>query len=472
MIAVVGLSHKNAPLEVRERLALPKETLPEVLARLLAEPSIGEAVILSTCNRVEVYVAPKSSSEGLSARPPSGAEVARAERAVRDMLLGFGEVLGPYLTSAEGDDAVRHLFRVASSLDSLVVGEPQILGQLKDAIELAKEQSALGATLGQAMHHAVRVGKRVRTDTAIGAGQVSISSVAVDLARQIFGELAGHRALLVGAGEMAEAASKLLVRGGAKLVVVNRSPERAAALAHEVGGEPRPWSELEAAVVEADIVVTSTSSPTFVISRELVKRATKTRRGRSLFLIDIAVPRDVDPAVNELDNVYVYDIDDLSQIVADSMQGRAAEASRAEAIVEGEVRSFEAWARKHALTPLITSLRGRTRGVLEAELERSLAGKLRHLSAADREALHTMLEAATNKLLHAPTARLKALADDARGEDYAEALRELFELDDAVPSGRGAPRSGDSARPSADAAAGHGADLAVAARSALGSSTR
>jgi len=473
VIAVVGLSHKNAPLEVRERLALPKDTLPQVLERLLSEPAIGEAVILSTCNRVEVYVAPRPPREGASARGFDGAQVAEAQRIVRDLLLGYGDVLAPYLVSAEGDDAVRHLFRVASSLDSLVVGEPQILGQLKDAIELAKETRAIGATLGQAMHHAVRVGKRVRTDTAIGAGQVSISSVAVDLARQIFGDLSGHRALLVGAGEMAEAASKLVVRGGAKLVVVNRSPERAAALAHEVGGEPRPWAELEAAVVEADIVICSTSSPTFVLSRDLVKRATKVRRGRSLFLIDIAVPRDVDPAVNELDNVYVYDIDDLSQIVAESMQGRAAEAARAEAIVEGEVRSFEAWARKHALTPLITSLRTRTRAVLEGELERSLNGKLRHLPEADREALRTMLDAATNKLLHAPTAHLKALADDSRGEDYAEALRDLFELEEDAISGRAAARGGDgTAHVEGRGEGPGGGDRAVAARSALGASTR
>ena len=428
MIAVIGLSHRSAPLDVRERLAFPKEELPALLARLVALDSVGEAVLLSTCNRVEVYVAPRgvpSSEERL---------VADATRAVKDLLTTLGtERVAPHLVSVEGTDAVRHLFRVASSLDSLVIGEPQILGQLKDAIDLARDNQALGPTLGQAMHHAVRVGKRVRTETAIGAGQVSVSSVAIDLARRIFDGLADKHALLVGAGEMAETASKLLVRAGAKLAVVNRSLERAEALAREVGGDARPWTALETSLAQADVVITSTSSPTFVITRELVKRVSKARKGRSLFLVDIAVPRDVDPEVNQLENVFVYDIDDLSQIVADSLQGRVNESAGAESLVIDEVKSFELWARKHALSPLITSFRTRTRGILEAELERSLGGKLKHLSEPDREALRTMLDAATNKLLHAPTARLKGMADDPRVEEYAGALRDLFELPESEP---------------------------------------
>jgi glutamyl-tRNA reductase len=422
VIVVVGLSHKNAPLEVRERLAVSRVAVPDMLSRLVAHRAVGEAVVLSTCNRVEVYAAARGRAAG-------DAELGDAARAAVSLLedVGGGAVT-PYLVNEVGKPAVLHLFRVAASLDSLVVGEPQILGQLKDAIEVAREHRALGSTLGNAMHRAVRVGKRVRTETAIGEGQVSVSSVAIDLARNIFGDLERHTAALIGAGEMAEAASKLLVRAGARLLIVNRSPERAEALAREVGGEPRPWSDLERTLIEADIVISSTASPGYVITHDLVKGVRKARKGRSLFFIDIAVPRDVDPKVAKLDNVYLYDVDDLSQIVSESLEGRAAEAARASAIAEEEARGFETWTRAQALTPAIVAFRARTRSVLEAELSRSLSGKLRHLPPADREALGVMLDAATNKLLHGPVTRLRALAGDPRAEDYLDALRDLFEV--------------------------------------------
>jgi glutamyl-tRNA reductase len=435
VFVVVGLSHKTAPIEVRERLAIGRDALPEVLSRLLREPAIGEAMVLSTCNRVEVYAAPRRrriSSPRLDPGAPPGEaidleDVAHAITAVLESI--GGREATSHLTRAQGKAAVRHLFRVAASLDSLVLGEPQILGQLKDAIETAREAKALGPTLSKATHRAVRVGKRVRTETALGAGQVSVSSVAVDLAQQIFGELTGHVVLLVGAGEMAEAASKLLVRAGARLVLVNRSPERAAALARDLGtGEVRPWGDLSRSLVEADIVISSTSSPGYVITRDLVKTAGKGRRGRSLFFIDIAVPRDIEPSVNKLDNVFLYDIDDLSQIVSESLEGRAAEATRAEAIALEEATSFEAWTLERALTPTIVGLRERTRALLAAELQRSLAGKLKHLSGDDRDALRVMLEAATNKLMHTPTTRLRALASEPRGAELVEAVRELFDL--------------------------------------------
>lgn len=436
----VGLSHKTAPIEVRERLAIGRDALPELLARLTATPTVGEALVLSTCNRVEVYASPRlktASSRQASVPPPSSAEElalqTEALHAVVGVLCGIGgDGVRGHLAGARGSEAVLHLFRVAASLDSMVVGEPQILGQLKDAIGVARNAKTLGTRLGRAVHRAIKVGKRVRTETAIGAGQVSISSVAIDLARQIFSDLAGRTALLIGAGEMAEAASKLLVRAGARLVVVNRSPERAAVLAREVGGEPRPWSDLERSVVEADIVISSTSSPSYVVTVDLVRRARKARRGRSLFLIDIAVPRDVDPAVNDLDNVYLYDVDDLSQIVAQSLEGRAVEASRAEEIVLEEARGFETWTFERALTPTIVGLRARTRAILAAEVERSLSGKLRHLGAAERQALAVMIDAATNKLLHVPTTRLRALASEPVVAEHVDSLRELFDLDNVV----------------------------------------
>ncbi|MDC3959564.1 glutamyl-tRNA reductase [Polyangium jinanense] len=418
-MVVVGLSHKTAPIAVRERLAVQRDALAALYERLLADPAIGEAVVLSTCNRVEVYAA-----------PPRGGLLEAASRATISALVAIGgDAVAIHLGRKEGGDAVRHLFRVASSLDSLVVGEPQILGQLKDAIELARENKALGRTLGKAMLRAVRVGKRARSETAIGEGQVSVSSVAVDLAQEIFGDLAGRKAALVGAGEMAEAAAKLLAKAGAKIIVLNRSPARAKALAADVCGEPRGMADLERTLGEVDIAIGSTSSPTPVITVDLVKRVRKVRRGKSLFLIDIAVPRDVEPAVNDLDGVYLYDVDDLSQIVAQSLEGRAAEAARAEAIVEEEARAFEHWTLERELTPTIVGLFNRTRAVLLAELERSFSGRLKHLGAAEKEALLVMVDAATNKLLHAPVTRLKELAGDARAEGYVEALHDLFDLD-------------------------------------------
>jgi glutamyl-tRNA reductase len=450
VIVVVGLSHKNAPIAVREKLAVSKANVPEVIERLLAQPAVGEAMVLSTCNRVEVYAAARG-------RGASDAELAETARAAMAVLASLGgEAVRKHLLTEVGSPAVLHLFRVAASLDSLVIGEPQILGQLKDSIDVARGARSLGATLGNALHRAVRVGKRVRTETAIGAGMVSVSSVAVDLARQIFGELGQRTTALVGAGEMAEAAAKLLIKAGGKLIIVNRSPERAQALAQEVGGEPRPWADLERSIIEADIVVSSTSSPGYVITPDTLKGVRKARKGRSLFLIDIAVPRDIDPAVNKLDNVFLYDVDDLSQIVSESREGRAAEAARAAAIAEEEARGFEAWTAEQALTPAIVALRARTRTVLGAELERSLHGKLKHLGQVEREALEIMLDAATNKLLHGPVSRLRELATDPRAEDYVEAMHHLFALDEVAEATSGrAPAAKPNGKPTGHVAAPH-----------------
>lgn len=432
MIVVVGLSHKTAPIEVRERVAVAKDALASLFSMLHKQRGVGESMVLSTCNRVEIYAAPKHPKTPDSEDAESYEELHDCvHAAVRVMKHLGGEAVVPHLLVQQGKAAVHHLFRVACSLDSLVLGEPQILGQLKDAMEQARKAKTLGPALSRATHRAVRAAKRVRTETALGAGQVSVSSVAVDLAAQIFGDLNGHTVLLIGAGEMAEAAAKLLVRAGAKLLLINRSPERAEALARELGmGEVRRWNEFDRALTDADIVISSTSSPVHVVTREMVKRLSRARKGRSLFFIDIAVPRDIEPKVNELDNVFLYDIDDLSQIVHASLEGRAAEAARAEHIVLEETKRFEAWMRKHALTPTIVGLRTRTLSVLNAELERSLSGKLKHLGPADREALRIMLEAATNKLLHTPTSKLRELAGDLSAAEYADALRELFDLGD------------------------------------------
>jgi len=421
-VIVVGLSHKSAPIEVRERLAIAPSALEDMLATVIALEPLGEVVVLSTCNRTEVY-----------AVPAVGARAADAIAAVSRLLgeRGGREVI-PHLTTAHGREAFRHLFRVTSSLDSLVVGEPQILGQVKEAVQVAAKAGTLGPELATALRAAIQVAKRVRTDTAIGSGQVSVSSVAVDLARRIFDDLAGHTTLLIGAGEMAETAAKLLARGGAALLVVNRSSARAEELAAAVGGRARGWHELESCLLAADIVVTSTASSEPVITANSLRRIRRARRGRSLFLIDIAVPRDIDPEAGRLDNVYLYDIDDLSHVVAESLEGRAAEAERADAIVEEEVERYAQRRSEEAMKPLIVALRERTHEVISAELDKSCRSRLKHLSENDRQALTRMVEAAVNKLLHQPVTRLKQLAGAPGSEVAAQLVRELFDLEEAL----------------------------------------
>lgn len=424
---VVGLSHRTAPIEVRERVAIPPKEVEDAIHRLRQFPEIGEVVLLSTCNRVELYVA------------PSGETVA-AERAVTRFIseLGGREVV-PYLWAHHDEAAVQHLFRVAASLDSMVLGEPQILGQLKDAIRRAEKCEAVGPTLNQVMRSALSAAKKVRTETSVGAGQVSVPSVAVDLARQIFDAFEGATALMVGAGEMAESAAKLLARAGARVLVVNRSPARAERLAEDVGGEPAAWDTLTDCLIRADIVISSTASPSHVITKKQLKSIRRKRRGRSLFLIDIAVPRDVDPRVNDLENVYLYDIDDLSQVVAQTLAGRKNEAELAERIVQREVNLFEERRSQQAMKPVIVALRTRTRETLASELDRSYKGRLKHLTDDDRKALSKMIDAAVNKLLHAPTRRLKELATDTRSGEVASLVAHLFELDAEVVSSNPRP---------------------------------
>ena len=441
----VGLSHRTAPVEVRERIAITKEALPEFVDDLVTNAKLTEAVILSTCNRFEVYA---SLPRGATLDDLGRASVTIAERIAHRSSADVARSLA----RREGHEALRHLFRVASSLDSLVVGEPQILGQLKEAIVFATERGRLGNVLGRAMHRALHVGKRVRSETQIGEGQVSISSMAVDLAVQIFGDLRGTTALLVGAGDMAEAAAKLLAKEGAKLLVVNRSRERAERLAAEVGGSPREWGELNWCLIESDIVIASTASPTFVVTEQAIKTARKARRGRNLFLIDIAVPRNVDPAIDAYDGVYLYDIDDLQQQVAESMSGRAAHASHAESIVEAEVKQYQARATELSMNPAIVGLRARVRATLNAELERSLATKLKHLGPVEREALTAMVDAATNKICHKPTSRLRALASDPRGQDMVEVLTDLFDLPSELAVNELEVKNGTPDRVSAEAA--------------------
>jgi glutamyl-tRNA reductase len=427
MILVVGLSHRTAPVDVREKLVAEADALPAVLARLAGRTELCEVMFLSTCNRVEVVALARGSRGADPALQAIREEIARQGGA------RGGDDLLPYLYEKRGDDAVRHVFRVAASLDSMVLGEPQILGQVKQAYDAAVAAGVLNGMLGRCVSRAFAVAKRVRTETAIGAGAVSISSVAVDLARRVFGDLADHNVLLLGAGEMAEAAARSLGKGARALRICNRSFDRAAALARELGAAAVPWDGLEAELVQADVVVASTASAAPIVTRDLVKRTMKARKGRSLFFVDIAVPRNVDPTAHAIDNVYVFNVDDLEHEVARGLKARHAELEAAEAIVADEVNQFLVWTRGLEVQPTVVAMRAKARAVFLSELERSLAGRLKHLAEGDRAALLQMLESGVNKLLHSPTTKLKARAAEADDAgELAAAVRFLFDLQESA----------------------------------------
>lgn len=426
MIVVVGLSHHTAPIDVRERAALPTEAVAEILEHLRSQEEIGEVFIVSTCNRVEIIAAPREQSE-LDER------LQQAVRTVEAALLSRAPGLRNYLYRLTGIEAVQHLFRVASSLDSLVLGEPQILGQVKVAFDLARKRNAVGGQLHRAMSHAMRVAKRVRSETLVGVGQVSVPSVAVDLARQIFGDLKQHKAALLGSGQMGEAVAKLLVSEGAALQVVGRNATRVTELARQLGATGVGIEQLPVVLSEIDVLVTTTSASGYVVSYEAVNAERRKRRGRPLFLIDLAVPRDVEPRVDTLDGVFLYNVDDFSNLVAETLSSRQREASRAEQIVAEEAKRFARGMNAQQVTPAVVCLRRRFEETLQAELERSLRTRLKHLGENERDALSKMLEASVNKLLHAPTRHLRGLAvEGERGfelEASVALLTEMFELE-------------------------------------------
>jgi glutamyl-tRNA reductase len=450
VILVVGLSHKTAPVEVRERLSAGADALPVVLSRLAARPELQEVMFLSTCNRVEVVALAKDT------------KVDDALRAIREELAQHGGLpqesdLAPFLYHKRGDEAVTHAFRVAASLESMVLGEPQILGQVKQAYDAAHAAGALKGMLGRCVNKAFTVAKRVRTETSIGAGTVSIASVAVDLARRIFGDLDNHSVLLLGAGEMAEAAAKGLSKGARAVRICNRSFERAATLAATMHASATPWEQLEQEMAQADVVVASTASRVPVVRADMVKRVMKARRGRTLFFVDIAVPRNIEASIHGLDNVFVFNVDDLEQEVARGLQARHAELAAAEKIVKDEVDQFLAWTRGLQVQPTIVAMRTKAHAVMFGELERSLASRLKHLPEGDRAALAQMLESALGKLLHAPSAHLRARASE--GEDAGElasALRFLFDLKEIGPEAE-PPSKGDAPASVGDAVK-HGGD--------------
>ena len=416
-LVVVGLSHHTAPLKLREKLSVEGEERDGFL-RSWSGAEAGEGVLISTCNRVELY----ATTDDLV-----GAQ--KRARAMLEARLGAEErgALDEALYVHEGEDAIRHLFRVASSLDSMVVGEPQILGQVKEAFDAARSAGTLGSLLGRCFSRSFSVAKRVRTETGIAEGTVSVSSIASQLARKIFGELRGRRVLLLGAGEMGEAAARSLANTGAVLRVVNRSPEKAMRVAAECGGEPRGYEQLAAELVKADVVISSTSSDRYVLAPDLMKQVLRGRRHRPIFLIDIAVPRDVDPRVGDMDGVFLFDVDDLQEVAQENLSQRRQSAEAAERIVEVEVAEIEAWRRTLDLTPTIVALRDRFAEIVHTELERSVR-KL-DLDDKSRASLERMADAMVKKLLHQPLATLKQTAGNPESAAVIAATRALFDLD-------------------------------------------
>jgi glutamyl-tRNA reductase len=416
---LVGLSHKTAPIEVRERVALSGDDLKSALEELRRMDGVEEAFVVATCNRVEVYVQ------------------ADGDGAARRFFTQRAPEAGDHLYVKGGADAVRHLFRVSASLDSMVVGEQQVLGQVKEAYGLASAAQAAGSYISRLCNRAFATAKRIRTETDIGRGATSMSQVAVELVEKIFGDLRGRSILLAGAGKMGALSAKALADLGAdRILVTNRSPDRGLALAHQVAGTFREWEELPRLLVEADVAIVSTGAPHYVLTRDLVHAAMKARRQRSLCLIDLAVPRNVDPAAGQLPDVFAYDVDDMEKVVESTHEARKGEALRAEAIVEAEVMAFTKEREARAALPVLAQLRRQAEAIALAEAERTLAQVGGKLDEKGRKSVEAMARAIVNKLLHGPTARLKEAASSGDGT-LAGAAAELFGIEEApAPSGK------------------------------------
>jgi glutamyl-tRNA reductase len=414
---LIGVNHKTAPVEVRERLAVPESRLPDACKKLAEHPSVAEGMIVSTCNRVEFIANMKNGTGDL-------------REFMRDYFHVEPSQFETHLYEFREDDAIRHIFRVASSLDSMVVGEPQILGQVKEAYATARAVGAVRAQLDQLLTRAFAVAKRVRTETAIGSSSVSIASVAVELAEKIFGSLNGKCVYLVGAGKMSELAARhLLAHGASSIFVANRTYDRAIRLANQFNGQAIEFSRLYETCDRADIVITSTGAPHFIFRPEHGEKFLSRRRNRPMFFIDIAVPRDVDPEVNKLDGLFVYDIDDLQQAVTAHVADRRKEAEKAEAIVKSEVEKFHARLQTLDVVPTIVSLQDHLETIRQAEIDR-VRGRLGTLSADQEMAVEALTRGIVNKIMHTPISTLKSAARDSEATTVVDLVRRLFNLHD------------------------------------------
>lgn len=420
VILTVGLNHTTAPVQIRERLHLSGQALPPFFERLEEEGGAHERLVLSTCNRVEVYAVTDNPEQAQVSIPRLLAE------GTRTPLTLFEDRLYWY----RHDAAVRHAFRVAASLDSLVLGESQILSQVKAAYEVARAQGVTGPILNTLMTRSLGVAKKVRTETGIGEAAVSIPSAAIGLAKTIFGELSGRTVLILGAGEMAEVAVRHLRGEGIQAVVVaHRHFDRAVEMAAQLEGRAVRFDQIHQELVQADIVLSSTAAPHYIVHRADVEELIRLRRNRPLFLIDIAVPRDIDPAVNEIDNVYLYDIDDLEGVVAAHRLAREREAEQAELLIDREVASFLRWLKSLEVVPTLVMLRRHLEEIREAELAKALS-RLPGLTPAQQDVVRTLAHGIISKVLHHPTTELKRQSVNRDGLLYVSALRRLFGLQD------------------------------------------
>jgi glutamyl-tRNA reductase len=418
-VLIVGLSHHTASLDVREAVAFGEDRIDAVNREVRALDGVDEAAVVCTCNRVEVVT---STRRG----PEMATEIAAFLRRAQE---GAGTDLTPHLYNYWGREAVRHLFRVASSLDSMVVGEPQILGQLKQFYARAASAGTTGTVLHRWFHKAFSVAKRVRSETGIAGRAVSVSSAAVELARDIFDQLSGKTAMLIGTGKMGELAARHLVANGVgNLIATNRTFERAVELARELHATPVPFDQFPKYLPMADIVIGAAAAGSFVLGEAQVQEALRERKGRPIFCIDLSVPRSFDPRINALDNVYLYDVDDLSKVAEDNRGERSREAEKAETIVIEEVESFYRWLGHLEVVPTIVALRDKVEGIRRGELQKTL-NQLKDLGPRERELMEAMTTAIVNKILHTPIARLKQ--HDRRTETfYIDATRRLFDLED------------------------------------------
>jgi len=418
-LLLAGVSHRTAPVEVRERLAFPEGRLTGALQDLAAQPGVSEAVILSTCNRVEISLAAEDNVDTIEA--------------VRSFIATAHHIdcaaLGPQFYSFEGKDAIRHLFRVAASLDSMILGEPQILGQMKQAYAAARGEGVIGGLLDSVLTNAFKTAKRVRSETGIGQMAVSVSYAAVELARKIFGNLSGKTAMIIGSGKMSELAVRHLRRSGlAHIFVTNRTPQRAVELAQAFNGTAVDYARFVSMLPEIDIVIASTGATNYIVTKEDMQRVIGARKNRPMFLIDIAVPRNIDPGVNDLENLFLYDIDDLQGVVNANLKERNKEAERAEAIVDAEVEKMMARLHVQEIAPTIVSLQEQLEEIRAAEVAKTLR-KMGHLSAGDRESIEAMTRAIMNKVAHGPISALRHHAGHPEGAQVISAIRRVFHID-------------------------------------------
>jgi glutamyl-tRNA reductase len=419
-LLITGVSHKTAPVEVRECLAFREETLPAALADLKSRQGVSEAVILSTCNRVEITLTTEDAAD----------PQAIVDSFLADHKAVTSASIGPHLYRHEGRDAIHHLFRVAASLDSMVVGEPQILGQLKAAYAAAKDCGSLCGWLESLMSRSFSVAKRVRSETGIGQMAVSVSYAAVELARKIFGSLTNRTVMIVGAGKMSELAARHLRRSGCSHVfVTNRTHERAVEMAKLFQGTCVEYPRFTAMLPEVDILIASSGAPHYILHKDEMQRVISARRNRPMFLIDIAVPRNIEPSINDLDNVFLYDIDDLQEVVNSNLRERMKEADHAETLVTEEVERTMARLKVAEVTPVIVSLQQQLEQIRAGEIEK-VRRRLGPLTPQQEEALEALTHGIINKIAHGPISELRSNAGKPEGAPVIAAIRKAFHLQD------------------------------------------